>query len=361
MPVLNAMQLPAMNRFVFTCEANWHQPTLEELLCVFPGLQRHPSSSDCIICSLPEEGLRASPCIAFAAQCLPYTDEIRIESISDAARVIGKRIMASLADHDGPWRLHLFGEVIEARPKVRRYDLIRQQVVELLKKNRRKLLRAMNAADGPWQEGEALVQMRFGTDRNGDLSICDSAARFHFRRMLAPFCGGVAVIPNDKRAPSRAFAKLLEAEIRLGGRIEAGQICVDLGSSPGSWAYVALGRGARVVAVDRAPLREDLTTNPSLEFVRGDAFKYHPAEPVDWMLCDVVALPQPIIELLQKWIERRWCRRFCVTIKFRGSAEYTVLEPLKAWLAVRCGEFVMRRLTNNKNEVIVAGELAARS
>ena len=122
---------------------------------------------------------------------------------------------------------------------------------------------------------------------------------------------------------------------------------------------MALNRGARVVAVDRSPLRDDLMANGSLEFVRGDAFKFQPAAPIDWLLCDVIATPQPIIELLQKWIERRWCQRFCVTIKFRGSGEYATLEPLKAWLAERCDEFVMRRLTNNKNEVTVAGELAA--
>ena len=112
------------------------------------------------------------------------------------------------------------------------------------------------------------------------------------------------------------------------------------------------------MAVDRSPLREDLMQHPALEFVRGDAFKFEPPEQVDWLLCDVVAPPELIIQLLQTWIARRWCRKLCVTIKFRGTSEYAVLEPLKAWLAAERAEFVMRRLTNNKNEVTVAGELA---
>ena len=81
-------------------------------------------------------------------------------------------------------------------------------------------------------------------------------------------------------------------------------------------------RRARVVAIDRSPLRPDLMANPALTFLRGDAFKYQPPETVDWLLCDVIAFPQRIIDLLQTWIAGRWCRRFCVTIKFRGNAEY---------------------------------------
>ena len=143
--------------------------------------------------------------------------------------------------------------------------------------------------------------------------------------------------------------------MHLGQEIAAGQTCVDLGSSPGSWAYLALGRGARVVAVDRSPLRGDLIAHPALTFVRGDAFRFQPAEPVDWLLCDVVARPEPIIELLQRWIERGWCPRFVVTIKFQGAEDDAKLEPLKKWLDEAGIEFILRRLTHNKNEVTAMG------
>ena len=95
--------------------------------------------------------------------------------------------------------------------------------------------------------------------------------------------------------------------------------------------------------------------NPALTFLRGDAFKYQPPETVDWLLCDVIAFPQRIIDLLQTWIAGRWCRRFCVTIKFRGNAEYPLLETLKNWLDAAGVEFILRRLTNNKNEVTAIG------
>jgi 23S rRNA (cytidine2498-2'-O)-methyltransferase len=93
----------------------------------------------------------------------------------------------------------------------------------------------------------------------------------------------------------------------------------------------------------------------SLEFVRGDAFRFVPSAPVDWLLCDVIAFPERVFELLKRWLTKRWCRQFCVTIKFRGSADYEILDPIKSWLAVSGAEFFIRRLTSNKNEVTVAG------
>jgi 23S rRNA (cytidine2498-2'-O)-methyltransferase len=120
---------------------------------------------------------------------------------------------------------------------------------------------------------------------------------------------------------------------------------------------VALGRGGKVVAVDRSPLRADLMRHPSLKFVRGDAFRFQPDAPADWLLCDVIAFPDRVFELLKRWMERRWCRQFCVTIKFRGADDYAKLEPIKSWLGASGADFILRRFTNNRNEVTAAGLL----
>ena len=307
---------------------------------------------------LPDETI-GTPSVALCSQCLPRAEAIRAESISAWGQAVGQRLIAGLEGHVGPWRLHVFG-IHDRDGSVgrRRCQLIRENVESLLQKKRRRLLRTQTAANGPWAPNEALVQVGLTTAASGYFSLCKDPLRFQLRRLIAPFPGGVAEIPADRDAPSRAFAKLVEAELRLGQRISAGQTCVDLGSSPGSWAYVALNRGARVVAIDRSPLRADLMANPALTFLRGDAFKYQPPETVDWLLCDVIAFPQRIIELLQTWVAGRWCRRFCVTIKFRGDSEYPLLEPLKSWLVAYGAEFILRRLTNNKNEVTAIGEVS---
>ena len=128
-----------------------------------------------------------------------------------------------------------------------------------------------------------------------------------------------------------------------------------LGSSPGSWTYVALNRGARVIAVDRSPLRADLMRHPNLMFVRGDAFRFAPPAPVDWLLCDVIAYPDRVLALLERWLTERWCRKFCATIKFRGHGDYAMLERFKTMLEESGAEFQLRRLNSNKNEVTAMG------
>jgi 23S rRNA (cytidine2498-2'-O)-methyltransferase len=175
--------------------------------------------------------------------------------------------------------------------------------------------------------------------------------------VISPHPGGVFLAPIDRRPPSRAYLKLLEAEAQLGRAIGAGEACVDLGGSPGGWSWVALERGATVVGVDRAPFRADVDANPRFSFVTGDAFKYAPPGRVDWLLCDVIAAPERTIELVENWFSNRWCRNFTVTVKFRGDEDYPLLEQVKR-TAGECGaEFILRRLLANKNETTLFGSL----
>lgn len=356
-----ALQIRPMSQFVFACEPGWEARLIEELQQEFPDSRRERIAAGWVASEIADNRIGDSPCIALCNQCLPLAEAVFAKSISEWSMVAAGRIIAGLVEHDAPWRLHVFGVYRSDGPVGRRRcELIRESILSHLRKKQRRLLRTLSADDGPWQADEAFVQVALIKPASGFFSLIDPRERFQYRRLLAPFCGGIAEVPPDKRAPSRAFAKLLEAEMRLGRRIEPGETCVDLGSSPGSWAYVVVNRGASVVAVDRSPLRADLMASPAVEFVRGDAFGYRPPKSVDWLLCDVIAPPQRIIELLQTWVARRWCRRFCVTVKFRGAADYPLLQPLKQWLGGEKVEFILRRLTNNKNEVTVAGELSKR-
>jgi 23S rRNA (cytidine2498-2'-O)-methyltransferase len=114
-----------------------------------------------------------------------------------------------------------------------------------------------------------------------------------------------------------------------------------------------------VLAVDRAPLRDDLMGHPAVRFQRGDAFSFRPAEPVDWLLCDVIAAPERSIELLLDWLRHRRARCFVVTIKFKGQDDYAKLERLKHALPPLCAEFGLTRLCANKNEACAFGVRSA--
>lgn len=275
----------------------------------------------------------------------------------------GDWLIERLHAHDGPWRLHVFCvPTSEGTATPGRCRYIEQAIGELLGKKQRRLLRTWNQDPQPLPAAsEWLLQVGLRTATAGYLSAADPHSWRLWMRCISRFPGGVVEVPPDRQAPSRAFAKLAEVELRLARPILPGESCVDLGSSPGSWAYWALRRGANVVAVDRAPLHADLTRYERLTFYKGDAFRYQPAEPVDWLLCDVIARPAKIIELVERWLDRGWCRHFSVTIKFRGRDDDALLEPLKGCMADAGHDFYLRRLTANKNEVTLFGHAAMQS
>lgn len=199
------------------------------------------------------------------------------------------------------------------------------------------------------------VQVAVLSPRFGFLSMTSEAASDLSPHLVSPLRGGRCKIPPDRGAPSRAYRKLLEAEIRLGRSIETGQSCVDLGASPGSWSYVALSRGAQVVAVDRSPLRSDLAGHPRLTFTSADAFAFEPDRLVDWLLCDVAAHPDRSFGLLQRWVSPGHCRHFCVTLKLKGRRLDDRLEAYKRALLAMPVDFQLTRLIYNQNEVTALG------
>jgi len=346
-----------MSLHIFTCEPGWENVLIDELGRVFPGSSSRSLGAGWVECRLTGEPSCEEPCASFASQMLPGAAPLAAPSISKWAHLAGARLIEALEHHEGPWRLHVFAvKSPEAPVGQARCRLIEEAIVELLRKKQRRLLRSRIVEDErPWAADEAIVQLGLTTPSEGFFSAALPPVRARLSRALSRFPGGIVEIPADLAAPSRAFAKLAEVEIRLGRRIAAGETCVDLGASPGSWTYLALARGARVTAVDRSPLRDDLMKQPRLSFVRGDAFRYEPSEPVDWLLCDVIAFPERSFELLQTWLSNRWCRWFCVTIKFKGQGEYPKLEGFESSLDESGAEFFLRRLTSNKNEVTAYG------
>lgn len=292
----------------------------------------------------------------FLRQCLPEAKPVSAPSVQKWAELVLDELIHS-GDLGESWRLQLGAAYGEARAGERRCELIERRLREMLRQKRRSLLRILSSSTAPFQSGESLVQVLLTSPESGYISLSPAPAPFHKRHWVSSFPMGEIAVAVDKAAPSRAFAKLVEAESRLGLTIRAGETCVDLGASPGSWSYVALHRGAVVTAVDRSPLREDLMNHPHLRFVRGDAFRYEPESPVDWLLCDVIAAPERSLELGRQWIQQRWCRRFVVTIKFKGSSEYARLDGIKADLAGRCEPCFLTRLCANRNEACMAGQL----
>jgi 23S rRNA (cytidine2498-2'-O)-methyltransferase len=336
----------------------------------------------------PLLGGERAPCLAFLRQLLPNASRERCESISGWARLAAERIIAALPE-DQPWVLHVEARYAAARKVHRigarawhsatrearppsgterqipgipanagqhRAELIRSALIESLQKKRRHLLRHLKREPAAFTPLDSVVQLLLVSPAEGYLSVAAAPLPFEQRRLISPFPKGEVPVASDKAAPSRAFAKLVEAEQRLGRWIQPGETCVDLGASPGSWTYVAANRGARVLAVDRSPLREDLMRHSNVQFCLGDAFQFKPTKhPADWLLCDVIVPAESSSSLLIEWLQRKWCRNFVVTLKTKDAEEGQALTRLKSEMPALTREFFLNRLCANKKEVTVLG------
>ncbi|HEV2208309.1 MAG TPA: SAM-dependent methyltransferase [Verrucomicrobiae bacterium] len=326
------------------------------------------------------------PYLAFARQFFPEAEAVKATSIRAWATRLFDRINSCIRQ-DEPWLLHIapyYGAPSSHRIGARawhthsrhaqaarigghqpagpapgagrqRCQLIREILLELLERKRRGLLRHVQPDVAPFSCTTSLVQLLLTGPEDGFISMARAPLPFKQRHVLSPFPLGELPVAIDKSAPSRAFAKLVEAEARLGQSIRAGETCVDLGAAPGSWTYVAAKRGAWVTAIDRAELRLDLMRHERVKVRTGDALGFVPDGRVDWMLCDIIAEPERTAELVVRWVSRGWCRRWVVTLKLREAAGLETLEWLKKELPQWSSELLLTRLCANKKEVCVSG------
>jgi 23S rRNA (cytidine2498-2'-O)-methyltransferase len=241
--------------------------------------------------------------------------EIRVASIADAARRL-RAIQRNWAPY-AP-RLHRRAMLIQARlPVVSAKPLVFGSPVPL-------------APLGSW-------------------TLLDANTVLASPQCTSPFPNGEAHFVADRTGPpSRAYLKLWEALTLIGRCPGPGEVCVDLGSSPGGWSWELARLGARIISVDRAPLAPEVARLPNVEHRRASAFALDPAEigPVDWLFSDVVCYPARLLGLVERWLLAGTCRRFVCTIKFQGKTDHEVA----ARFAAIPGS-TLRHLYHNKHEL----------
>ena len=195
--------------------------------------------------------------------------------------------------------------------------------------------------------------LRFGdpapTASLGSWTLLDAATVLAAPRCASVFPNGVVRFVEDRMAPpSRAYLKLWEALTVIGERPGPGDLCLDLGASPGGWSWVLHGTGARVVSVDKAPLDPRIAALPGLEYRQLSAFALDPASlgPVDWLFSDVVCYPARLYRLVETWLAAGTCRRFLCTIKFQGATDH---ETARRFAAIPNSRLM--HLSHNKHEL----------
>jgi 23S rRNA (cytidine2498-2'-O)-methyltransferase len=164
----------------------------------------------------------------------------------------------------------------------------------------------------------------------------------------SPFRNGEVRFVEDRTAPSRAYLKLWELFTLMSERPQPGELCLDLGSSPGGWTWVLQKLGARVVSVDKAALDPRIADLPGITYRRESAFALDPRTvgPVDWLFSDVVCYPKRLLALVRKWLEAGAIRRFVCTVKFQGATDFEAMRQLAAVPGSR-----LIHLHHNKHEL----------
>jgi 23S rRNA (cytidine2498-2'-O)-methyltransferase len=183
----------------------------------------------------------------------------------------------------------------------------------------------------------------------GSWTLLDAGTLLASPRCTSPFPNGEVHFVEDRTGPpSRAYLKLWEALTLIGQFPGPGDICLDLGSSPGGWSWALARLGARVISVDRAPLAPEIAALPGIEYRAESAFALDPASigPVDWLFCDVVCYPARLLALVERWLAAGTCRRFVCTIKFQGATDHAAAARFAA-----IPNSTLRHLYHNKHEL----------
>jgi 23S rRNA (cytidine2498-2'-O)-methyltransferase len=318
----------------------------------------------------PASALLPDP--AFALQLLPQAQQVAGDSVRALAEAADAAIADRLEASTGPIVLQVYvPDRIAYRNIAGRAALLESAFVEHLRQTRRQVSKRLRAAslepaklsggdppavDHAGERAQAPLQVQLALVGRTSLLVSAAVPRPlpQGGTDLSPFAGGTAPVPEDRAAPSRAYRKLVEGFAWMGREPRPGQTCVDLGGAPGGWAFTALSRGAKVIAVDRSPLAPAAADHPGLTMVIGNAFTYRPPAPVDWLLCDVICEPAKTIALCEQWIDQNLCRQVVATLKFKGTADYPAIAQARSKLARKTWPLLrIKHLRNHNNEAVI--------
>jgi 23S rRNA (cytidine2498-2'-O)-methyltransferase len=160
--------------------------------------------------------------------------------------------------------------------------------------------------------------------------------------------GETFLVEDKKNPPNRAYLKLWEALTLLDRYPQPNETAFDLGASPGGWTYVMQSFGAKVTAIDKAPLDPAIAKLPKVTFLQQSAFALNPNEldkVLDWVVCDIACYPDRLYDLVINWINSNKAKQMIFTIKLQGKTD---IEMIKKFQAIPNSRTL--HMFNNKHE-----------
>ena len=165
----------------------------------------------------------------------------------------------------------------------------------------------------------------------------------------SPFPNGLPRFVEDRNGPaSRAYLKLWKTFARLRRQPGPRDRCLDLGAAPGGWTWLLARTGAEVVAVDRAPLDDEVARLGNVTVERTSAFGLEPevVGPVDWWCSDIIAYPDRLLGLVTRWLDSGLVRNLVCTVKFQGATDHEAAARFAALPGAQ-----LFHLSQNKHEL----------
>jgi 23S rRNA (cytidine2498-2'-O)-methyltransferase len=184
----------------------------------------------------------------------------------------------------------------------------------------------------------------------------------------APWPLGIPRLKLLADAPSRSALKLEEAFLALldtGERerlLRPGMTAADLGAAPGGWTWVLTRHHLRVTSVDNGPLRQHVLDTGLVEHLRADGFRWHPSQPLDWMVCDMVEQPSKVAARMAQWFREGWCRHAVFNLKLPMKKRWQETRLCLDLFAEQAGKPLTvraRQLYHDREEITVFATPAA--
>ena len=123
--------------------------------------------------------------------------------------------------------------------------------------------------------------------------------------------GGVPRVDIEHQVVSRAYFKLQEALLWSGIQIQPGDVCAEIGASPGGACQWLLEKGARVIAVDPAELEPEIAEHPNLTYIqaRGREIRKKDLQSVRWLISDINVAPKYTLDTIEDIVTNQYASR----------------------------------------------------
>ena len=131
---------------------------------------------------------------------------------------------------------------------------------------------------------------------------------FHYVSTVAGrWPGGVPFVDTTADVASRAYYKLREALLWSGISVREGDVCAELGSSPGGACQLLLEMGATVIGVDPAEMEPEILKHKNFTHIRrrSSEVKKKDLREVKWLFADLSAVPTYTLDAVSEIVSNQ--------------------------------------------------------